>query len=71
VRPLTRPLCGHGRTGHLPLGVESLHHLLAVHGGREVVAPRPEVLGDGTVRGEEALGLLTFFAEEHARSTTP
>jgi hypothetical protein len=51
------PLGGHDRARDLAPHLESLPHLVSVVGGREEVTPRSKVLGDGTIRGEEALGL--------------
>jgi hypothetical protein len=53
--PHLRPLRSGGEAGDVSPGVESLAHLLAVHGGRDPVTPRADVLGDGTIRGEKAL----------------
>ena len=53
----TLSLCGDGRSrGFLP-DLEALRHLLTVLRGGEPVAPRAEVLRDGTVGREEALGV--------------
>jgi len=43
-----------------------LPHLVTVFGGREEVTPRSKVLGDGTIRGEEALGLSGGLKPLHA-----
>ena len=50
-----RPLCGYRGPRHLPPGLKSLRHLLAVHAGWEAVTPRTEVLGNRTVGSEKAL----------------
>src|SRR5262249_22686898 len=52
---LTRPIGGHDRARDLPPDIESVGHGLAIHGGREEVAPWSEMRGDGTVRHEKAL----------------
>jgi hypothetical protein len=52
---LVRPFSSDHDSRHLPLGLESLHHLLAVHAGWEAVAPRANVSGNRTIRGEKAL----------------
>jgi hypothetical protein len=61
----TQPLGGHDRARDLPPHLESLPHLVTVFGGREEVTPRSEVLGDGTICGEEALSLSWRFEPLH------
>jgi hypothetical protein len=53
-RHLVRPFCSDHCTRHLPLGLKALRHLLAVHAGREAVAPRAHASGDRTTGGEHA-----------------
>jgi hypothetical protein len=43
-----------------------LHHLVAVFKGREEVAPRSEVLGNGPIGGEKALGVSGRLESLHA-----
>ena len=52
-----RPLGGHDRARDLAPHLEFLPHFVTVFGGREEVTPRSKVLGDGTIGGEEVLGL--------------
>ena len=52
---MVRPFSSDHYSRHLPLGLESLHHLLAVHAGWEVVAPRAHVSSNRTIGGEKAL----------------
>jgi hypothetical protein len=54
---LALPLRGHGRARDLLPALESLGHLLAVREGGESLASRSEVWGNGTIGGEEALGV--------------
>ena len=61
-----RPLCGYRCTRHLPPGLKSLRHLLAVPAGWEAVAPRLEVLGNRSVRGEKALRVSWRLEPLHA-----
>ena len=60
-----RPLCGYRCTRDLPPGLKSLHHLLAIHSGREAVTPRAEVRRKGTVRGKKTLRLPRGFEAWH------
>jgi hypothetical protein len=48
--------CG-GKAGDVPPEVKSLSHLLAIRGGRKLVSPRVEVLGNRTIRGQESLSV--------------
>jgi hypothetical protein len=50
-------LCGGGKARDVLPGVESLPQLLTVCGGGEEVTSRAEVLRDGTIGREEALGV--------------
>ena len=54
---LTRCLGGHDRAHDLWPALEALSHVWAILGGREPVASRSDVLGDGTIRGEKPLGV--------------
>jgi hypothetical protein len=54
---LARPLGGYDRARNLPPDLESFDQCLAVLGSGEPVASQSEVLGDGTIRGEKALGV--------------
>jgi hypothetical protein len=54
---LTWPLRGHRWTRDLPPGLKPSRHLLAVHSGREEVAPGTEGRRERTIGGEEAWGL--------------
>jgi hypothetical protein len=56
-RPRSRPLGRSWEARDVLLGEESLLHLATVFGGGEKVASRPEVLSNGTVGREEALGM--------------
>ena len=50
-------LCSLGRAGDLSPGLELLRHLLTVFGGRAEVTSRSEVLDNGAIGGEKALGV--------------
>jgi hypothetical protein len=50
-------LCSLGRAGDLSPGLELLRHLLTVFGGRAEVTSRSEVLDNGAISGEKALGV--------------
>jgi hypothetical protein len=52
---LTWPLGGPGRARDLLPHLESLGHDVALRGGGEPVARRSDVLGNGTIGGEEPL----------------
>ena len=54
-----------GATG-IEVPAKSFGHDLAIGGGREPVAPRSEVLGDGTIRGEEPLRMTRRLEPLHA-----
>src|SRR5262249_22014962 len=56
-RPGSSRLCGGGKARDVLPGVESLSHHLTVFGGGEEVTSRAEVLGDGPIGREEALGV--------------
>jgi hypothetical protein len=45
----------------LPPDLESLPHFPAIYWGRELVAPRSEVLGNKTISSEKALGVSRGF----------
>jgi hypothetical protein len=62
---LTLPLRSYGRARDLLSDLESLTHLLAVHGGGEPVAFRSEVLADGTILREETLRVPWGFKPLH------
>jgi hypothetical protein len=64
-------LCGRSQPRDFPPDLESLTHLLAILGGREPVAPRSEVLGDGAISGKEALGVSWGFEFTHASFSLP
>jgi hypothetical protein len=51
------PLCCGGKARDVLPDSESLPHLLTAFGGAEEVPSRAEVLGDGTIGREEALGV--------------
>ncbi len=55
--PEASHLCGGGKAREFLPGVESLPQLLTVFGGGEEVTSRAEVLRDGTICREEALGV--------------
>jgi hypothetical protein len=59
-------LCGRSQARDFPPVLESLTHLLAIHCGREPVAPRSEVLGEGTIGRKKALGVSWRFELLHA-----
>jgi hypothetical protein len=59
------PLHGHGRTRDLPPDLGALSHLSAILGRGEPVVSRTEVLSDGTVPGEKALGVSCRFKPMH------
>ncbi len=63
---LTRSLCGPGRAGDLSPGLELLRHLLTVCRGRAEVTSWSEVLDNGTIGGEEALGMPWRLEPLHA-----
>jgi hypothetical protein len=63
---LTRSLCGPGRAGDLSPCLELLRHLLTVFGGRVEVTSRAEVLDNGAIGGEEALGVPWRLEPLHA-----
>jgi hypothetical protein len=63
--PSGLPLCGHGYTRDFLPDLESLGHLLAIRGSGKPVASRAEVLGNGTIGGEEALGMPRGFEALH------
>jgi hypothetical protein len=56
-RPEPSRLCGDGKVRDFLPGVESVPHFLTAFGGAEEVPSRAEVLGDGTIGREEALGV--------------
>jgi hypothetical protein len=62
----TRPLGGDDRARHVLPALESVRHFSAILGGGEPVASWSEVLGDGTIRGEEPLGVPRGFEALHA-----
>jgi hypothetical protein len=64
-------LCSHGRPRNLPPSPELVRHLLTVFGGREEVTPRPEVRGNGAIRGENALGAPWEFKSLHPSFPLP
>ena len=51
-------LCGGGKVRDFLPDVESVPHFLTAFGGAEEVPSWAEVLGDGTIGGEEALGVF-------------
>ena len=55
--PESSRLCGGGRARDVLPGVESVPHFLTAFEGAEEVPSRAEVLGDGTIGREEALGV--------------
>jgi hypothetical protein len=55
--PGSSRLCGGGKARDVLPGAESVPQLLAVRGGGQPVTPWAEVLGDGTMRREKALGV--------------
>jgi hypothetical protein len=57
----TRLLGGYDRARHVLPALELLSHFSAILEGGEPVASRSEVLGDGTIRGEEALCIPRRF----------
>jgi hypothetical protein len=57
---LVLALCGHGRARDLLPNLELLGHDVAMLGGGEPVAPRSEVFGNGTIRGEETLHMTGY-----------
>jgi hypothetical protein len=65
-RPRSRPLGRSWEARDVLPGEESLLHLSTVLGGREQVASRPEVLSNGTVGRQEALGVTRGFKALHA-----
>jgi hypothetical protein len=65
-RPGSSLLCGGGKARDFLLGVESFPQLLTVFGGAEEVTSRAEVLHDGTIRREEAVGVTGGFEPLHA-----
>jgi hypothetical protein len=67
----TRPLGGYCRARHLWPDLESVGHFLAVLGGGESVASRSEMLGHGTIGGEEALGMPWRLEPLHAPLPLP
>jgi hypothetical protein len=64
-----RPLRGYRCPRDLPPGLKSLRHLLAIHSGREEVAPRAEVRHDRAVSGEKTLCVAWGFEVSHAPLT--
>jgi hypothetical protein len=72
TRPAVRPwhpdgrLCCRSQPRDFPPDLESVPHLLAIHWGREPVAPRSEVLGNGTIRREKPLGVPWGLEPLHA-----
>jgi len=64
--PRTRPIGNHDRARDFLPDLESLGHLLAILEGGEPVASRAEVLGDGTIGGEESLGVTRCLKPLHA-----
>jgi hypothetical protein len=62
---VTRPLGGDDRARHVLPDLESLRHFSAILGGGEPVASRSEVLGDGTIRGEEPLRMTRRLEPLH------
>jgi hypothetical protein len=67
----TRPLGGHGRARHLSPALESVGHGLTVLGGGEPVASWSEVLGNGTIGGEETLRVTRRLESLHAPLPLP
>src|SRR5262245_478232 len=65
-RPGSSVLCGGGKARDVLPGVESLPELLTVSGGGEKVTSQAEVVGDGTIGGEEALGMPGGLEPLHA-----
>jgi hypothetical protein len=64
-RPLACPLCGHGRPGNLPSGLESLRRPLSVLRGREEVPPRSYVRWKGAIGHKTPLGVAWRFNPLH------
>lgn len=64
-------LCGGGKARDVLPGVESLPQLLTVLGGGQSVTPWAEVLGDGTMRREKALGVSWGLEPLHAPFPLP
>jgi hypothetical protein len=58
-------LCG-GRPCHFVPDLKSLGHDVAIHGGRKSVASWAEMLGDQSIRREEALGMPRGLEALHA-----
>jgi hypothetical protein len=65
-RPGSSVLCGGGKAREVLPDVESLPQLLTVFGGGEKVTSQAEVLRDGTIGGEEALGMPGGLEPLHA-----
>jgi hypothetical protein len=61
-----RPLCSHSQACDLPPRLEALPHLLMIRGGREPVAPRSKVMGNGTIGRKKTLGVPWGFEPTHA-----
>jgi len=64
-------LRGGGHTGDRPPGGETLGAGLVVGGGGQAMAAGTEVAGDGTVGGEEALGVAGRLEASHASFPLP
>jgi hypothetical protein len=62
----TYPLGGPLRTRNLGPTLETIPHLLAVRGCRQQMPAWSEVLGDGSIRRQKALGMTRGFESLHA-----